>query len=123
MSSEITANRIIETFKQKERDAQLSNIGQQFSGMSNNITQVYSGNPNNSTQTYSGMPNNSTQTYSGMPSNQNSSEKDLNTLKTMVEINNSLRSNIKLSLAIYNKLNNFPHNYIHELYGQNSENS
>jgi hypothetical protein len=34
----------------------------------------------------------------------------------IININTNLRTNIKLSLAILKKLNNFDHNYIHELF-------
>jgi len=34
----------------------------------------------------------------------------------IININTNLRTNIKLSLAILKKLNNFDHNYIHEIF-------
>lgn len=43
---------------------------------------------------------------------------DSEPIETLINVNNNLRANIKLGLAIYKKLNNFDHNYIHELFNQ-----
>jgi len=53
--------------------------------------------------------------------NDNQSEEII--FKTILETNNNLRFNIKLSLAIYKKLNNFDHNYIHHFINEKSKNS
>lgn len=39
----------------------------------------------------------------------------------LILINSNLRNNIKLSLSIYKKLNNFEHYYIHELFDKKTE--
>ena len=38
------------------------------------------------------------------------------TYESLININNDLRNNIKLGIAIYKKLNNFEHNNIDELF-------
>ncbi len=49
---------------------------------------------------------------------------DINSLDTLLMINHNLRTNIRLSLSIYKKLNNFDHKYIHELLdGQKTKSS
>ena len=49
--------------------------------------------------------------------NENVDENDnINKIETILLINNNIRNNIKLSLAIFKKLNNFDHNYIHEFF-------
>jgi hypothetical protein len=49
---------------------------------------------------------------------------DINSLDTLLMVNHNLRTNIRLSLSIYKKLNNFDHKYIHELLdGQKTKSS
>ena len=40
-------------------------------------------------------------------------ENEIDPIDTLLMVNETLRTNIKLSLAIYKKLNNFYHNHIH----------
>ena len=40
---------------------------------------------------------------------------NIKSFQSMLIFNDNLRSNIKLSLSIYKKLNNFEHNYIHKI--------
>jgi hypothetical protein len=44
-------------------------------------------------------------------------------INNLYMLNNSIRANIGLSLAIYKKINNFDHNYIHNYANQKSKNS
>lgn len=48
----------------------------------------------------------------------NKTNSDVDPMETLINVNNSLRANIRLGLAIYKKLNNFDHNYIHELFNE-----
>jgi hypothetical protein len=41
--------------------------------------------------------------------------------QSLIIFNDNLRKNIKLSLLIYKKLNNFEHNYIHDFFNDKSE--
>jgi hypothetical protein len=49
-------------------------------------------------------------------------EQTINSFQQMIIFNDNLRKNIKLSLLIYKKINNFDHNYIHELFNDKSTN-
>ena len=48
-------------------------------------------------------------------------EQSVNSFQSMIVFNDNLRKNIKLSLLIYKKLNNFEHNYIHKFFNDKSE--
>ena len=48
-------------------------------------------------------------------------EQAVNSFQSMIVFNDNLRKNIKLSLLIYKKLNNFEHNYIHNIFNVKSE--
>lgn len=48
-------------------------------------------------------------------------EQAVNSFQSMIVFNDNLRKNIKLSLLIYKKLNNFEHNYIHKFFNDKSE--
>jgi len=50
-------------------------------------------------------------------------EQATNSFQSMIIFNDNLRKNIKLSLLIYKKLNNFEHNYIHEFFTDKSKTS
>ena len=50
-------------------------------------------------------------------------EESANSFQSMIVFNDNLRKNIKLSLLIYKKLNNFEHNYIHKLFNDKSKSS
>ena len=41
-------------------------------------------------------------------------------LENLILVNDNLRSNIELSLAIFKKLNNFEHNYIHNFINESN---
>ncbi len=76
--------------------------------------------PENNNNEHVRLPD--TQTVSG--TQEMSNPDDINTLETLISINQNLRTNIRLSLSIYKKLNNFDHKYIHELLdGQKRKNS
>jgi hypothetical protein len=48
-------------------------------------------------------------------------DKDMsNSFQSLMIFNDNLRKNIKLSLSIYKKLNNFNHNYIHNFFNDKS---
>lgn len=59
-----------------------------------------------------------TTNYNSNHANNSNSNPDIEPIETLIDVNNNLRANIKLGLAIYKKLNNFDHNYIHELFHQ-----
>jgi len=42
-------------------------------------------------------------------------EDEIKSFQSMIIFNDNLRKNIKLSLVIYKKLNNFEHKYIHQV--------
>lgn len=44
-------------------------------------------------------------------------------IRTLPFMNDNIRINIKLSIEIYKQLNNFDHNYIHEVINEKSKNS
>lgn len=44
-------------------------------------------------------------------------------IRTLPFMNDNIRTNIKLSVEIYKQLNNFDHNYIHEVINEKSKNS
>lgn len=46
----------------------------------------------------------------------NDQKSNIEPMMDIININTNLRTNIKLSLAILKKLNNFDHNYIHEFF-------
>jgi hypothetical protein len=115
MSREITAEQILETFKKKEQEDELSKIGKHVSNMNMNM--------NTNMNTNTNMNLNPSEQNQSQINSQYVQNNDMNVIDTIVQLNNTLRTNIKLSLAIYKKLNNFEHNYIHELYGQKSENA
>lgn len=48
-------------------------------------------------------------------------EQAVNSFQSMIIFNDNLRKNIKLSLLIYKKLNNFEHNYIRNILNDKSE--
>jgi hypothetical protein len=48
-------------------------------------------------------------------------EQAVSSFQSMIIFNDNLRKNIKLSLLIYKKLNNFDHNYIHKFFNDKSE--
>ena len=48
-------------------------------------------------------------------------EQTVNSFQSMIIFNDNLRKNIKLSLLIYKKLNNFEHNYIHKFFNDKGE--
>lgn len=48
-------------------------------------------------------------------------EQAVSSFQSMIIFNDNLRKNIKLSLLIYKKLNNFEHNYIHNFFNDKSE--
>jgi hypothetical protein len=48
-------------------------------------------------------------------------EQAVSSFQSMIIFNDNLRKNIKLSLLIYKKLNNFEHNYIHKFFNDKSE--
>lgn len=48
-------------------------------------------------------------------------EQSTNSFQSIIIFNDNLRKNIKLSLLIYKKLNNFEHNYIHTFFHDKSE--
>lgn len=48
-------------------------------------------------------------------------EQAVNSFQSMIIFNDNLRKNIKLSLLIYKKLNNFEHNYIRNILNADSE--
>ncbi len=48
-------------------------------------------------------------------------EQTTNSFQSFIIFNDNLRKNIKLSLLIYKKLNNFEHNYIHEFFTDKSK--
>ena len=50
-------------------------------------------------------------------------EETANSFQSMIVFNDNLRKNIKLSLLIYKKLNNFEHNYIHKFFNDKSKSS
>ena len=54
--------------------------------------------------------------------NINNKNEEIN-LDSLVLINNNLRANILLSLAIFKNINNFDHNYIHYKYNDNIKKS
>lgn len=43
-------------------------------------------------------------------------KRESDSFQSMYIFNDNLRKNIKLSLAIYKKINNFEHNYIHTIF-------
>jgi len=60
---------------------------------------------------------NKTETTNNINENENENMNDnINKIETILLINDNIRKNIKLSLAIFKKLNNFDHNYIHEFF-------
>lgn len=46
-----------------------------------------------------------------------------NMIRTLPYMNDNIRANIKLGIEIYKQLNNFDHNYIHEVINEKSKNS
>ena len=48
-------------------------------------------------------------------------DNEVNSFQSMIIFNDNLRKNIKLSLLIYKKLNNFEHNYIHKIFNDKSK--
>jgi hypothetical protein len=48
-------------------------------------------------------------------------EQAVNSFQSMIILNDNLRKNIKLSLIIYKKLNNFEHNYIRNILNDKSK--
>jgi|LakMenEpi03Aug12_release.lakeMendotaPanAssembly.Ray.scaffolds.fasta_scaffold631001_2 hypothetical protein len=64
------------------------------------------------------MNNNSTPTPKPLLDKQAS-----DSFQSMYIFNDNLRKNIRLSLAIYKKINNFEHNYIHKIFNDKTEKS
>ena len=59
-----------------------------------------------------------------LPANPIFDEENTKSFQSLIIFNDNLRNNIKLSLLIYKKLNNFEHNYIHEIFNdKNKQNS
>ena len=58
-----------------------------------------------------------------IPTNKNVliDDNEIKSFQSMLIFNDNLRKNIKLSLFIYKKLNNFEHNYIHNFFNVKSE--
>ena len=50
-------------------------------------------------------------------------DQSVNSFQSMIIFNDNLRKNIKLSLLIYKKLNNFEHNYIHKFFDNDKSKS
>ena len=48
-------------------------------------------------------------------------EDNTKSFQSLIIFNDNIRKNIKLSLLIYKKLNNFEHNYIHDFFNDKSE--
>lgn len=58
-----------------------------------------------------------------MITNIENDKNNINNLESFIVLNENLRTHIKLGLSIYKKLNNFNHNYIHDIFIQKSENT